>query len=128
MYKVNDVKMQQFHGSNSNGEHQCASERLHAKLKRQQQQLDDTSESNNVESLSDTNSDSDATDAARTSDTLVTTFLASSKDSGKSDIFNYYKVLLGDNRIKLNRKKRRKRWLNDEVRILLFLVYYITTS
>lgn len=125
MYKVSDVKYQNLDGLNDNGHHQCASERLHTKLKHQQRQKEWQQQLSNSKKLVKSNdnaknkiSDSDyVADNERTSDMMFDTFHETdSRVSGKSDIYNYYKVLLGDNRINLIRKRRKKRWLNDEVR------------
>lgn len=81
--------MQQLNGgrTTSSSSH-CASERLHAKLKKE-------------------------SGGSKSSDNNLA-ISSSSKPKDKSDIYTYYKVLLGDNRLKLNRK-RKKRWLNGEV-------------
>lgn len=88
--------MQQL-GGNQHHKDPCASERLHAKLK------DDL--------------EAEKTATSSSSDTVV---LSKKLQKDKSDIYDYYKVLLGDSRLK-SKRKRKKRWLNDEVSIIFFV-------
>lgn len=99
VYKLSDVKLKnpiKNNNNNKNVEH-CASEKLRRKLL-----------SNNLTLL-----DNDKKNSKY------------QKQPQKSDLYNYYKVLLSDSSRRSKQFKRRKRWLNDEVRKYFLFINFI---
>lgn len=119
VYRLSDVKMHQRQQQQLNSaggaeddadKYQCASGRLHAKLMKAAGS-GGTSDTVVISSSNKKNKN----DKKQLKSTKKNYFIDSKKD--KSDIYNYYKtVLMGDSRLRLSRK-RKKRWLTDEVSV-----------